>query len=185
MTCYFDPKDEPTLYARFILCGEHQVLEGFTVFRPRVHWLVVGLLATSFCTAGIVGDDAAKNELKRHQGTWIATSSTFDGLKAPDEIARSIQRIVTENHVVWERQGRRFAGTTIELDPTRDPKNIDVIPDGGRNRGERVLGIYKLDGERLTICMARAGQPRPREFKAEKGSGWTLQTFERAPASAK
>ena len=73
----------------------------------------------------------------------------------------------------------------IELDPTRDPQNIDVIPDGGPNRGERVLGIYKLDGERLTICMAIAGQPRPTVFKAEKGSGWTLQTFERSTVPAK
>ena len=152
---------------------------------PRARWFVLGLVAASLCTAGIADDDVVKNELKRHQGTWIATSSTFDGQKAPDEIARSIQRIVTENHVVWERNGKRFAGTTIELDPKHDPKNIDVIPDGGRNRGERILGIYKLDGERLCICMAVAGQPRPKEFKAEKGSGWTLQTFERRPAPVK
>ena len=62
-------------------------------------------------------DDAVKNELKRHQGTWIATSSTFDGQKAPDEIARSIRRIVAQDHVVWERQGKRFAGTKIKSIP--------------------------------------------------------------------
>ena len=147
---------------------------------PRPAWpFALGLFAVGFCTVARCDDDAVKNELKRHQGTWIATSSTYDGQKAPDEIARSIKHIVAQDHVVWERQGKRFAGTKIELDPTPDPKNIDVIPDGGPNRGERVLGIYKLDGDRLTICMARAGQPRPQEFKAEKGSGWTLQTFER------
>jgi uncharacterized protein (TIGR03067 family) len=151
----------------------------------RARWFILGFFATSLCTAGVANDDVGKNELKLHQGIWIATSSTFDGQKAPDEITRSIQRIVTENHVVWERDGKRFAGTTIELDPNHDPKNIDVIPDGGRNRGQHILGIYKLDGERLTICMAVAGQPRPKEFKAEKGSGWTLQTFERKPAAAK
>ncbi len=155
------------------------------MFGPGVRQFVLGFFATSFCTAGFADDDLVKNELNRHQGTWIATSSTFDGQKAPDEIARSIQRIVTENHVVWERHGKRFAGTKIELDPTPDPKNIDVIPDGGRNRGERVLGIYKLAGDRLTICMAGPGQPRPKEFKAEKGSGWTLQTFERMPSPAR
>jgi uncharacterized protein (TIGR03067 family) len=154
------------------------------MFPPRARPFVLGLFATSLWTAGVIDDDAVKNELKRHQGTWIATSSTFDGQKAPDEITRSIERIVSDNHVVWARQGKRFAGTTIELDPTPDPKNINVIPDGGRNRGERVLGIYKLDREHLTICMARAGQPRPTVFKAEKGSGWTLQTFERKPAAA-
>ncbi len=155
------------------------------MFPPGARQFVLGLFVTTLCTTWVTDDDAVKNELKRHQGTWIATSSTFDAQKAPDEIARSIQRIVTEDHVVWERRGKRFAGTKIELDPTRDPQKIDVIPDGGPNRGERVLGIYKLDGERLTICMARAGQPRPTVFKAAKGSGWTLQTFERIPSLAK
>jgi uncharacterized protein (TIGR03067 family) len=81
--------------------------------------------------------------------------------------------------VVWKRDGKSFAGTRIELDPSRDPKAIDVIPDGGKDRGERVLGIYKLEGDRLTICMAAPGKPRPKEFKADKGSGCTLRTFVR------
>jgi uncharacterized protein (TIGR03067 family) len=157
----------------------------FTMVPLQALQFVLGMFATILCIDGVTDDDTIKNELKRHQGTWIATSSTFDGQKAPDEIARSIQRIVTENHVVWERHGKRFAGTKIELAPTADPKNIDVIPDGGRNRGERVLGIYKLDEYRLTICMAAPGQRRPTEFKAEKGSGWTLQTFERIHSPAK
>ena len=67
---------------------------------------------------------------------------------------RSIKRIVTDDHVVWERNGKRFAGTKIVLDATRTPATIDVIPDGGRNRGEHILGIYKFDGDTLTICMA-------------------------------
>jgi uncharacterized protein (TIGR03067 family) len=141
--------------------------------------VVLGLLAAGLCAAGTVDDDVAKKELKRHQGTWVATSSTFDGQKAPEDVVRSIKRIVTDDHVVWDRNGKRFAGTNVVLDPTTEPKSIDAIPDGGRNRGERILGIYKLDQDALTICMAAAGQPRPGEFKAEKGSGWTLQTFTR------
>jgi uncharacterized protein (TIGR03067 family) len=152
---------------------------------PRTRLFVLGLLITSLGTAGLADDDAAKNELKLHQGTWIATSSTFDGQKVPPEIARSIKRIVTDKHVVWERNGKRFAGTTIELDPSHDPSFIDVIPDGGSHRGEHILGIYKIEGDRLTICMAGPGQVRPKALQADKGSGWTLQTFERVPATAK
>jgi uncharacterized protein (TIGR03067 family) len=128
--------------------------------------------------------DATKTELKRHQGVWAATSSTFDGQLAPEPIVRSIQRTVNGDQVIWERQGKRFAGTTIAVDATREPNQIDVIPDGGPNRGERLLGIYNLEGDRLKICMARAGQPRPSAFTAEKGSGWTLQTFHRMPRPA-
>jgi uncharacterized protein (TIGR03067 family) len=145
----------------------------------RTSRFVLAILAASLCATGLADDDAVKKELKRHQGTWIATSSTFDGQKAPEDIVHSIKRIVTDDHVVWQRDGKQFAGTKFVLDSTNEPNTIDVIPDGGRNRGERILGIYKLDRDTLTICMAGPGQPRPKEFKAEKGSGWTLQTFAR------
>jgi uncharacterized protein (TIGR03067 family) len=130
-------------------------------------------------------DKAVKDELKRHEGTWSVTSSVYDGQAASEDLVRSIMRIVEGDHAVWERDGKRFAGTTIELDPAREPNAIDVIPDGGRNRGERVLGIYKLEGDKLTICMADPGKSRPTEFKAERGSGCTLRTFTRETPRAR
>jgi len=144
-----------------------------------VRCLIGGLLASFATSWALSGDDQVKDELKRHQGTWITTSSIFDGQPASPEIVRSIRLIVTDDHVVWERDGKRFAGTKIKLDPSRSPQTIDVIPDGGPNRGEHILGIYKLDGDTITICMAGPAQPRPKEFKAEKGSGCSLRTFER------
>lgn len=148
--------------------------------RPhRPCWFLLGLLGSALWAAEAIDDKGGTDELKRHQGIWVATSSAFDGQKAPAEVVRSIKRIVRGDHVVWERNGKRFAGTRVVLDPAKEPKTIDVIPDGGRNRGERILGIYTLDREILTICMAAPGQARPTEFKAEKGSGCTLQKFTR------
>jgi uncharacterized protein (TIGR03067 family) len=147
--------------------------------------LVLVLLAPWPSPSALADDQAAKDELDRNQGTWRATSSIYDGQEAPAEIVGSITRTVEKDHVVWKRDGKSFAGTQIELDPSRDPKAIDVIPDGGQNRGERVLGIYKLEEDRLTICMAAPGKPRPKEFKAEKGSGYTLRTFTREKAQGK
>jgi uncharacterized protein (TIGR03067 family) len=151
----------------------------------HAYGLTLGLAAAWLAAAAVADDRAVQDELKRHQGRWSVTSSLYDGQPAPEEIVRSIKRIVTGDHVVWERDGKRFAGTRIELDPTHEPKTIDVIPDGGRNRGERVLGIYKLEVDRLTIAMAAPGQPRPKAFEAAKGSGWTLRIFQRERSSAK
>ena len=130
-------------------------------------------------------DSSVKDELKRHQGTWNVISSTYDGQQAAPEVVRSIRRIVSDDRVVWERNGERFAGSKIELDSTREPKTIDVIPDGGPNRGEHVLGIYRLEDDTLTICMAAPGKPRPSKFEAEKGSECTLRKYHRAPPSAR
>ena len=117
---------------RFIPRRAHWSPEGFS---PCASGEPAGLswpyLPTSLCATGFADDDAVKKELKRHQGTWIATSSTFDGQKAPEDIVHSIKRIVTDDHVVWQRDGKQFAGTKIVLDSTNEPNTIDVIPDGG------------------------------------------------------
>lgn len=149
----------------------------------RTRLLVVVLPVISFAD-GADGQSAGE-ELARHQGTWRVTSSIYEGEEASAEIVRSITRTVEQSHVVWKRDGKSFAGTRIEFDPSRDPRTIDVIPDGGKDRGQRVLGIYKLEKDRLTICMSAPGKLRPTEFKAEKGSGWILRTFSREKAGEK
>jgi uncharacterized protein (TIGR03067 family) len=121
----------------------------------------------------------ANTERARHQGIWAVTSSIRDGEPASAEVVASIRRVVEGDHVVWKRDGKNFAGTRFEIDPTKTPRTIDLLPDGGPNRDKRVLGIYKLDGEDLTICIADVGQPRPSGFEAKPGSKQTLQTFKR------
>jgi uncharacterized protein (TIGR03067 family) len=136
-------------------------------------------LAVCLCAGLAVAQGSAKEDLEKQQGTWVAVSFRRDGQDTPQEIVRTITRTVEGEHVVWKRDGKSFAGTALVLDPGQDPKAIDVIADGGPSRGKRVLGIYKIDSNKLTLCMADPDQPRPREFKAEKGSGHTLMVFTR------
>ncbi len=116
-------------------------------------------------------------ELERHQGTWRVVSFERDGTETPKEIIDSIERIVEGDHVVWKRNGKSFAGTTMKLDPKADLATIDLAPDGGPNREKVVHGIYKLERDTLMICTSDADQPRPKEFNAASGSGWTLVKF--------
>ena len=152
---------------------------------PRAAGLIVLAVLVSLGAVSTSSDDeVAKDEIRRHQGIWTVVSSVHDGQAAPADVVRSIKRIVTDEHAVWERDGKRFAGTTFQVRPEKQPKAIDVIPDGGPNRGEPVLGIYKLDGDTLTICMAGPGAPRPKDWTADKGSGCTLRVFKREPPGA-
>ncbi|QDV38323.1 TIGR03067 domain-containing protein [Tautonia plasticadhaerens] len=133
-------------------------------------------------------DDGAPgrpDDLRRHQGTWAVVRSIRDGEEGPVDAMKEITRVVEGDRVVWERSGEPFAATRFELDPDADPKAIDLIPEGGPNRGEKVLGIYAFEDDLLVLCTADAGRPRPTSFEAGPGSGTTLMTFRRLdPADA-
>jgi uncharacterized protein (TIGR03067 family) len=158
-----------------------------TTRRAAFLWLMIA--AAWLCQATVYGqnqlqdpaDETTAQELERQQGTWQVVSSIRDGMEGDPEIVASIRRIVTGDHVVWERDGKPFSGSTIVVIPGTDPRGIDVIPDGGPARGKRVLGIYKFDDERLVLCMADADQPRPTTFSAETASRQTLMVFKKRP----
>jgi len=120
-----------------------------------------------------------KAELAKHRGVWRSVSFRREGKETAEAVVRSITREVDGDRVVWRRDGKSFSGSTIVLDPGADPKTIDVHADGGPGRDKVVRGLYKLEGDRLTLCTADPDQPRPTAFRAEPGDRWTLMVFDR------
>jgi uncharacterized protein (TIGR03067 family) len=39
----------------------------------------------------------------------------------------------------------------------------------GLDEGKILQGIYKMDGDRLTVCLPHLGKARPKEFAARPG----------------
>jgi hypothetical protein len=144
--------------------------------------LILCALLAILCRA----EEVTPNSLANHQGIWNVVSFNRNETMTPKEITDSIIRIVEKDHVVWKRNGKAFAGTKIVLDDSKNPKWIDVLPDGGPGKGDKIPGIYKQESDTLTICMADIGKPRPLEFTSPKGSDHTLMVFRRTkPMSTK
>ena len=62
---------------------------------------------------------------------------------------------------------------TYSLDPTKAPKEINLT-----TKGNKAFGIYKLDGDNLTICISLGGS-RPGEFATRVGGDTELFTLKR------
>jgi uncharacterized protein (TIGR03067 family) len=138
----------------------------------------------SFCVMASAGagdgSTLMEQEKARFKGTWQIVSAEFDGTKArEDQIKHGRATIGSGTYSV--RFGEKVVAESVsfEIDPSRSPKHVtDTVP-SGPDRGKVILGIYRLEGDTLTTCVAPLGHDRPVRFAAESGSGRTLRVFRR------
>jgi uncharacterized protein (TIGR03067 family) len=109
------------------------------------------------------------------QGTWDTVSGEIGGklLKA-EEIERQAYEF-RGNVFVLHVRGVVLGAVEFKLDPGKKPKQMDfLVGSNGVNPA-----IYKLDGDKLTICMDKPGGTRPKRFKTETGTDQKLYTFKK------
>ena len=67
------------------------------------------------------------------------------------------------------------------VDPKRNPPAVDLVTNTKVANPTRLLGIYKIEGDTLTIVGTRAkGVERPTTFEIGEGSGLTVYVLKRA-----
>jgi uncharacterized protein (TIGR03067 family) len=65
------------------------------------------------------------------------------------------------------------------IDVEADPAQIDIAFVEGPEAGERAYGIYRLDRDRLELCLGVVGAARPARFVSVAGSGHALERLRR------
>jgi uncharacterized protein (TIGR03067 family) len=120
--------------------------------------------------AGAAAGDGAGDK-ERLQGEWAALSIKFGDTTLPDKAVMKSNLVIKGDVYVGTINQLDMGRHRIALDESKDPKQIDLTPiwEGG---GGTVKGIYKLDGDTLTVCRPiTAAGARPKEFKAGEGVG--------------
>ena len=140
---------------------------------------LAGLLLTAVAAVGASPkEDAGKKDLEGMQGDWAAESMERDGMKLDPDDAQAFFRTVKGNSYTVHRYSKKISAGTFRLDATTTPKAIDFILSGPA-KAKPIRGIYRLEGDKLTLCYPAPGQPRPREFSAKEGTGNTLAVWVR------
>jgi uncharacterized protein (TIGR03067 family) len=133
--------------------------------------------------------DAARAELAKFQGTWQLVAAETEGKKTDDAQVKQIRVTITGNsHTVRFGDQVIAHDVAFSIDPTRTPHWTTDTINIGPDKGKQILGIYRLDGDMLTSCVAKTGSERPTEFVSKPGTGHTLRVFRRAtedPSKAK
>jgi len=118
--------------------------------------------------------DAVNNDLKQLEGTWHTVALQVGAENRNiQEFAASYLDISGTEYVI--RSGKRRTVGTFTIDPSKNPKWIDVtLP-----HEVSWTGIYELGDDRLRVCFDITGAKRPAELKAKDETSLVLQTYNR------
>jgi RNA polymerase sigma-70 factor (ECF subfamily) len=122
----------------------------------------------------VVGKKEAPKDEEKILGTWALVSGEEGGEKAPEEAINKWKLIFAADGKLTSKRGEKGQELTYTLDPAKKPKEFSCTND----KGQTMLGIYKLDGDTLTVCYDRGGD-RPTEFASEKDTRVVLEVLKR------
>lgn len=129
--------------------------------------------------SGKIGD--GDSHLANLQGNWTVVSMTVDGEPMPVDELCQMRRLTIDGTTMTQQVGDFEVGSHFRLDPAQSPKAIDVLTSDGTliNRG-----IYRLEGNRLTICEAGEAGPRPQQFTSTEELRQSLTILRRGEPKA-
>lgn len=137
--------------------------------RTALALLAVALVSPAFADE--------KNPL---EGKWTVTSLTRDG-KADKSLDGAVREHAGDKYSVTPPAGSATpkAEGTAAIDAAK--KTIDMKPSAGRYKDKTLKGIFKIEGDTLTIAFSSDPEKdRPTAFESKDGSGVVLAVHTRA-----
>jgi uncharacterized protein (TIGR03067 family) len=123
--------------------------------------------------------DVTAQDKKKLQGTWTVAAHTANGKALPAKALAGWRLTVAGDKMTTRDGSELLDEATCRLDASVKPRAVDLRLTAGPDKGKLVLGIYKLEGDTLTVCVAEPDRPRPTEFASRAGSGHMLFVFKR------
>jgi uncharacterized protein (TIGR03067 family) len=129
--------------------------------------LVAGLLIWFAPAAGQGQGKGKPSDQKQIQGNWTLYSQEIGGKQSPAEEIKGMKLKIAEN--IWTLSfgaGKATNHVLLAIDSSKDPKVIELrFP-----KGKIVWsGIYKLEGDTLTICRpVYPGGAAPKAFESSE-----------------
>ena len=138
---------------------------------------------TAVGLALLVGTPAPKEAPKKADvpsivGEWECSSFMGGGRAAtPNELSQiAIVMEFTADGKFRSQEGKARHTGKYTINASKDPAELDYAA-GGIAKGNH--GIYKVDKDTLTICVAEGGGVRPTKFESPAGTRIMLLTFTR------
>jgi uncharacterized protein (TIGR03067 family) len=135
----------------------------------------------------VIADDEVQKELKSLQGKWKTVAMEAGGKPLPKEATLNFAVTIGADGKSTGKMPQEEFGFVMIVNPKKDPKAIDVVHESGDQKGKKQYGIYKVDGEKWTVCMTVPGaaeSDRPKDFNT-KDTTHVVFVFERVKEEKK
>lgn len=144
---------------------------------------IIGLVCVLAIPVALFADNTndVNKELKALEGKWKAVAMEAGGKAFPKESVADFTFIVAANGKATGKSPQEEYQATITVDPKQSPKTIDNLHETGAQKGKKQYGIYKLEGDKWTVCMTRPGVAegdRPKDFDTKDAAN-VVFVFER------
>jgi uncharacterized protein (TIGR03067 family) len=113
------------------------------------------------------------------EGEWPMLSGVMDGKAMDASAVQWVKRVTRGNQTTVVAGPQTMMQVEFTFDSSTSPCSIDYLNLYGPNKGKRQQGIYRIEGDVLTVCVAPPGAARPGEFVSVAGDGRTLTAWKR------
>jgi uncharacterized protein (TIGR03067 family) len=144
--------------------------------------VLLGLALSGLVALQLYGGEAAGGGAGKLEGTWRVLEVQKGGKKLPTqevEKADALLYIKGHKYKVTE-MGKTEEEGTFKTDARKKPHTIDLMITFGKDKDKVQQGIYKIEGDTLSINLAPAGaNERPGVFTTVAGSAFMVYVLKR------
>jgi uncharacterized protein (TIGR03067 family) len=113
------------------------------------------------------------------EGEWQMLSGVMNGAAMDAATVQWVKRVTRGNQTSVIAGPQTMLKVEFTFDQSTSPASIDYLNLHGPAKGKRQAGIYRFDGDILTVCTAAPGAARPGEFTSATGEGRSLTVWKK------